>query len=211
MRAQRSDALRNKAALLAAADQLFAGSQAPAQLSMEDIATAAGVGKATLFRAFGSREGLIRALWETRTAPLREAVESGPPPLGPDTQPRLRILAVLDAFLVLKLDHRHLWLAAEEPPRDRQDASLFERGAYRDAHELLATLLAATGWGERADLLAHALLGAIRADLVDHLAQHRSPERMRADLAALLEALLDRTDQPGQADCPFSAKTRSFR
>jgi len=190
MRAQRSDAVRNKAALLAAADQLFAASVAPAELSMEDVATAAGVGKATLFRAFGSREGLIRELWATHTAPLRSAIENGPPPLGPDTEPKVRIPAVLDAFLVLKLDNRHLWLAVEERSRDKRETTLFERSAYREAHELLAGLLLAAGWSDRSDLLAHALLGVIRADLVDHLARQRSRERMRADLADLAETIL---------------------
>jgi AcrR family transcriptional regulator len=30
---------------------------------MDDVAAAAGVGKGTLFRAFGSRDGLLDALW----------------------------------------------------------------------------------------------------------------------------------------------------
>jgi AcrR family transcriptional regulator len=51
---------------------------------MDDAAAAAaGVGKDTLFRAFGSRAALIQALWELRTEPLRRAIESGPLPLGP--------------------------------------------------------------------------------------------------------------------------------
>jgi hypothetical protein len=53
-------------------------------------------------------------------------------------------------------------------------------------------LLAVAGWGESAELAAHALLGAIRADLVDHLGGDRklSRRRMRADLAALAERIL---------------------
>jgi len=62
-RPQRSDAARNRAAVLAAAEELFAAAAAPARLSMDDVATAAGVGKGTLFRAFGSRVALIQALW----------------------------------------------------------------------------------------------------------------------------------------------------
>jgi AcrR family transcriptional regulator len=190
VRAQRSDAVRNRAALLAAADRLFAATATPAELSMEDVATAAGVGKATLFRAFGSREALVQELWAAKQAPLEAAITSGPAPLGPGTEPRRRILAVLDAFLVLKLDNRHLTLAVEDRPRD---GSLFTKPAYRQAHHLLTLLLAEAGWGEPAGLAAHALLGAIRADLVDHLAADRrsSRRRMRADLAALAERLLD--------------------
>jgi AcrR family transcriptional regulator len=187
-RAPRSDAVRNRAALLAAADRLFAATATPAELSMEDVATAAGVGKATLFRAFGSREALIAELWASKQAPLEEAITAGPAPLGPGTPARARILAVLDAFLVLKLDNRHLTLAVEDRPRD---GSLFTRPAYRQAHLLLTGLLAEGGWGEPADLLAYALLGAIRADLVDHLADARSRRRMQDDLAALVARILD--------------------
>jgi len=79
-RAERSDAARNRAAVLAAADELFATVPEPARLSMDDVAAAAGVGKGTLFRAFGNRAGLLQALWQRRYEPLRYAIESGPPP-----------------------------------------------------------------------------------------------------------------------------------
>ena len=70
--------------MLVAADELFATTAAPSRRSMDDAAAAAaGVGKDTLFRAFGSRAALIQALWELRTEPLRRAIESGPLPLGP--------------------------------------------------------------------------------------------------------------------------------
>ena len=113
-RAERSDAARNRAAVLAAADELFATVPEPARLSMDDVAAAAGVGKGTLFRAFGNRAGLLQALWQRRYEPLRDAIESGPPPLGPETDPRQRIAAILDAILVVKLDNCHLTLAVEE-------------------------------------------------------------------------------------------------
>ncbi|MFK0019930.1 TetR/AcrR family transcriptional regulator [Streptomyces sp. NPDC090798] len=41
---------------------------------MDDIAEAAGVGKATLFRRFGDRAGLIGAVIDSRLEPLRQAV-----------------------------------------------------------------------------------------------------------------------------------------
>ena len=82
-RAERSDVARNRAVVLAAADELFATVSEPARLSMDDVAAAAGVGKGTLFRAFGSRAGLVQALWQRRYEPLRDTIESGPPPLGP--------------------------------------------------------------------------------------------------------------------------------
>lgn len=49
-RKPRKDALRNRAAVLEAADTLFARCAGPADITMADIAAAAGVGKGTLFR-----------------------------------------------------------------------------------------------------------------------------------------------------------------
>ena len=67
----------------AAADALFASSGEPQAVSMDDIAAAAGVGKGTLFRAFGSPDGLLDAPFTARMAVLREAFEDGPPAARP--------------------------------------------------------------------------------------------------------------------------------
>ena len=189
-RAERSDAARNRAAVLAAADERFTTAAEPARLSMDDVAGAAGVGKGTLFRAFGSRAGLVQALWQRRYEPLRDAIESGPPPLGPGTGPRRRIAAVLDAILVVKLDNRHLTLAVEERSGG---TSLYEQPQYKLVHQLLSDLLRATGGGGDNELLAHLLLAAVRADLLDHLASRRgiSRRRLRADLASAVDLVLE--------------------
>src|SRR5690348_8197062 len=50
-RRPRKDAVRNRTAVLAAADALFNHRESPEDLTMAAIAAAAGVGKATLFRA----------------------------------------------------------------------------------------------------------------------------------------------------------------
>ncbi|MGW2043465.1 helix-turn-helix domain-containing protein, partial [Streptomyces virginiae] len=65
-RTERADAQRNREAVLAAADALFATSSSPHSVSMDDIAAAAGVGKGTLFRRFGDRAGLIAAVITSR-------------------------------------------------------------------------------------------------------------------------------------------------
>jgi AcrR family transcriptional regulator len=188
-RAQRSDAARNRAAVLAAAGELFATAAVPARVSMDEVAAAAGVGKGTLFRAFGSRAGLIQALWAGRTDPLQDTIESGPPPLGPATDPRQRIAAILDAILVVKLDNRHLTLAVEERSGG---TSLYEQPQYQWVHRLLRDLLRDAGRGD-SDLLAHLLLAAVRADLLDHLTgrRHISRRRLRADLARIVDLVLD--------------------
>ena len=57
---------------------------------MDAIAAAAGVGKGTLIRAFGSRDGLLEELWTAKLTALREAVEGGEAPLGPGARSRER-------------------------------------------------------------------------------------------------------------------------
>lgn len=194
-RKPRKDAARNKAAVFEAADDLFAHCESPEAVTMADIAAAAGVGKATLFRAFGDRGGLIGALVEARLEPVREAVETGPPPLGPATAPLLRVPALLDAILCFKYDNRHLALALE----GSGGSSPYRAGHYGGWHGTLRTLLEQIpGLPEsESDFTAHALLAATRADLVEHLAGALDTprERLRAELAAFTARVLGDRDR----------------
>ncbi|MFF7355677.1 TetR/AcrR family transcriptional regulator [Streptomyces filipinensis] len=187
-RRPRKDAVRNRAAVFAAADALFARCESPDGVTMADIATAAGVGKATLFRAFGDRTGLIRALYAARLAPIKNAVEDGPPPLGPATPPLVRVPALLDAVLCFKLDNRHLALALEQTGSD----SPYRTEHYAGWHTLLRTLLDQVPGLADSDFTAHALLAATRADLVEHLAGDRglAREELRDRLAGFTARLL---------------------
>ncbi|GLV77058.1 TetR/AcrR family transcriptional regulator [Streptomyces hygroscopicus] len=187
-RKPRKDAARNREAVLAAADALFARRGSPEDITMADVAAAAGVGKGTLFRAFGDRPGLLRALYEARLEPVREAVETGPPPLGPATPPRQRVPALLDAVLCFKLDNGRLALALEESG----SGSPYQAEHYRRWHGLLRTVLEQIPGLTDGDFTAHALLAATRADLVAYLAgQERLPrERMRAELAQFTARVL---------------------
>ncbi|MFC8807464.1 TetR/AcrR family transcriptional regulator [Streptomyces anthocyanicus] len=177
----RKDAIRNREAVLAAADALFARRQSPEDVTMADVAAAAGVGKGTLFRAFGDRAGLLRALYGARLEPIRQAVETGPPPLGPATPPRDRVPALLDALLCFKLDNRRLALALEEGG----SSSTYRAEHYERWHSLLRAVLEQIPGLTDSDFTAHALLAATRADLVEHLAGEGciARERLRAQLA----------------------------
>ncbi|MFI8852433.1 TetR/AcrR family transcriptional regulator [Streptomyces sp. NPDC053499] len=177
-RRPRKDAARNRAAVLAAADELFSRCESPEDITMADVAAAAGVGKATLFRAFGDRTGLIHALYEARLEPLRNATEQGEPPLGPATPPLERVPALLDAVLCFKFDNRHLALALEGTGSE----SPYQGEHYESFHRTLAGLLGQIpgfGGGDT-DFIAHALLAATRADLVEHLVRHERAEREQA-------------------------------
>ncbi|MFE9723852.1 TetR/AcrR family transcriptional regulator [Streptomyces sp. NPDC005794] len=189
-RKERADAVRNREAVLAAADSLFARSDSPRSVSMDDVAAAAGVGKGTLFRRFGDRTGLIHALYEARIQPVREAVESGPAPLGPSTPPHERVPALLDAVLGFKLDNRHLALALEESG----SGSPYAAGHYAWWHRTVKETLERIPSAPTAAFTAHALLAATRADLVEHLTGelNTTPEQMRQDLADYTARVLGR-------------------
>ncbi|GAA1002538.1 TetR family transcriptional regulator [Acrocarpospora pleiomorpha] len=168
-RKMRSDATRNRAAVLAAADRLFSESASGSVVSMDDVAEAAGVGKGTLFRGFGDRAGLVQAVFDARIEALREAVASGPEPLGPGTPPRERIHAIMEAIVRAKLANRQLVLALEDSATGRATGSLFESTPYRWIHGILVDVVGQVspvvdrGWA------AHILLAMTRADLLDHV------------------------------------------
>ncbi|MFI0482212.1 TetR/AcrR family transcriptional regulator [Actinomadura sp. 9N215] len=187
-RRPRKDAVRNRTAVLAAADALFDRCASPDEVTMADVAAAAGVGKGTLFRAFGDRTGLIRALYQARLEPIRKAVEAGPPPLGPGAPPLERIPALLDAVLCFKLDNRGLALALEESG----GMSPYRAEHYETWHGLVRDLLDQVPGQSDSEFTAHALLAAVRADLVEHLAgQERVPrETLRAYLAGFTASVL---------------------
>ncbi|MCX4902986.1 TetR/AcrR family transcriptional regulator [Streptomyces sp. NBC_00878] len=184
----RKDAARNRAAVLAAADTLFSECESPEEVTMADIAAAAGVGKGTLFRAFGDRTGLIRALYAARLTPIASDIEEGPPPLGHDAPPLQRVPALLDAVLCFKLDNRHLALALEGTSSDGP----YQAEHYERWHTMLQTVLERIPGLTDSDFTAHALLAVTRADLVEHLAGREGVprEEMRRQLATFTAKIL---------------------
>ncbi|MGW5047913.1 TetR/AcrR family transcriptional regulator [Streptomyces griseoluteus] len=181
--------------MLAAADALFSRRESPEDVTMADVATVAGVGKGTLFRAFGDRAGLLRALYEARLEPIRQAVEAGPPPLGPATPPHDRVPALLDAVLCFKLDNRRLALALE----GGGGSSPYRAEHYERGHGLLRAVLEQIPGLDDSDFTAHALLAAARADLIEHLAGEESiPRESRARSTVSADCYVDSyAGQPG--------------
>ncbi len=108
---ERRDAARNRRALLDAAAELMGGCGVEA-LTMDALAARAGVGKGTVFRRFGSREGLMASLLDHREAEWQAGVISGPPPLGPGAPPLERLHAFGASRLRLHLDQAALIEAA---------------------------------------------------------------------------------------------------
>jgi AcrR family transcriptional regulator len=108
---ERSDAARNREALLAAADELIAVCGVEG-VTMDAVAARAGVGKGTVYRRFESREGLMGALLNRSETAWQTAVLSGPPPLGPGAPPMERLLAVGHSRMETALLHGDLIRAA---------------------------------------------------------------------------------------------------
>ena len=109
---ERSDAAANRERILCAARRVLAEHGAEG-LSMNAVAAAAGVGKGTIFRRFGDRDGLTTALLHAHTVELQNAFLSGPPPLGPGAPPRERLEAFMSALVQFHDTHMETVLAAE--------------------------------------------------------------------------------------------------
>jgi AcrR family transcriptional regulator len=91
-RPERSDAARNREALLVAARRMVEREGVEA-LTMDALAREAGVGKGTVFRRFASRAGLMAALLNHSETDFQAQVMTGPPPLGPGAPPWERLQA----------------------------------------------------------------------------------------------------------------------
>ena len=170
--AERADAMRNRAAILAAAAALFADHGVEA-VSMDQVAAAAGVGKGTLFRRFGDKAGLAAALLDEREAALQEAILHGPPPLGPGAPNVDRLVAFTGAYLDYLLEHLDLVRMSETAAAGAR----YRIGAYQFWHLHVAILLMGTPDPEYA---AHALLAPLAAEHVTAILPAIGEERIRA-------------------------------
>lgn len=185
----RSDAARNRSRLLDVAARLVAERGAQ-HVTMDEVAAGAGVGKGTVFRRFGDRAGLMRALLDHAERTFQQSFLTGPAPLGPGAAATERLQAFGRATIEHRLRYRDLYLAAEQPPADR----------YADdpPRELLgrhiATLLTAAGATGDIELLTESLLAYLDTVLIAHLNTHRGMSARR--LAEGWTQLVDRVTAP---------------
>lgn len=195
-RRERADATRNRQAILVATEQLLT-THRPQDISMEQVAAAAGVGKGTVFHRFGNRTGLMRALMIERAQSLEEAVTAGPPPLGAGAPDRDRLLAFLDAIIEVVSRNKSLMaelghsaaagLAAKEPVTA-------ERGrhpVYQFWHGHISALISAQRPDADAELIGHVILGALHSEPILAELASDGPERLAAAMRALACAVLD--------------------
>lgn len=185
---ERADAARNRAAILRATERLL-GEHGAEHVSLDTVAAAAGVGKGTVFRRFGSRTGLLTALLDERMAALRARFESGPPPLGPGAPPADRLAAFFDAVIDVATSNLPLVVAYQHsmsgPQRARSAGETYEAW-----HAHVAALIRQARPGLDADLIGHVLLGSLHAAPIRGLLADGDSERVSAALRALVAALL---------------------
>jgi AcrR family transcriptional regulator len=175
-RPERADAAENRRKVLAAAERLFASCD-PACVTMDAVAAEAGVGKGTLFRRFGDRAGLARAVLSEYESELQNAMLRGEPPLGPGAPPLERLIAFGEAYVAFLERHGALLRSAE----GSHEAYL--RGApYAFYRTHIAVLLREAGLGDASDYLADVILGPLAS--TSFLYQRSLLQRSCGDLVA---------------------------
>lgn len=176
-RAPRADAARNRDMVLAAATRVFASSEA--EPSMRAIAREAGVGIATLYRHFPTRESLVDAVYQDQLKRLTlgacELLRQFPP------------VEAMRRWMDLFGD----WLATKHGMRDTLVA-MIEPGEIADARtELLEAITTILDAGSAAgDLRADVSAEDIAASLLGIFGVAAKPEQ-RAQANRLLNLLMD--------------------
>jgi AcrR family transcriptional regulator len=122
--AERADAARNRARVLSAAAELFRSREDPRTITMDDVARAAGVGRATLYRRYPDIRSIAAALLGEDERHLQERLLRGDPPLGPGAPPAERLAAFYAAMVELLDRQLPLVLAVDA------GAARFAVGAY---------------------------------------------------------------------------------
>ncbi|MDA0169876.1 TetR family transcriptional regulator [Solirubrobacter taibaiensis] len=177
---ERADAARNRRRVLEAAAELF--ERDPECVTMEAVAAAAGVGKGTVFRRFGDRTGLVRALISDSEIELQERMIRGAPPLGPGAPARERLIAFGAAYLQFLERHARLMASAEGPS-----------WLLSDVYALYRThlvLLLEESCGASAPYLADVLMAPLAAPAF--LYQRRVRQMSVAELTTAYEDLVAR-------------------
>jgi AcrR family transcriptional regulator len=109
---ERADARRNRERILCAAARLIEEKGIDC-MSMDDVAHAAGVGKGTLYRRFGDRAALLRALISEPEQEFQDNLIRGLPPLGPGAPAGERLHAFGEQLLRF-LDGHAIYVKAGE-------------------------------------------------------------------------------------------------
>jgi len=157
---ERADAARNRERVLEAAGELFRA-RAGRNVTMGDIAAAAGVGRATLYRRYSDVASIATALLDEHERALQERLIRGGPPLGPGAEAHERLAAFYAAMVALLDHHIHLVLGAEV------GHARFATGAYGAWRLHVRSLVLGAGAGDP-DALTDILLAPLAPEVYHH-------------------------------------------
>jgi len=166
--------------LLQAASELFYD-EGVHTVGIDRVLARAGVAKASLYSAFGSKDELVRAYLEQRDRGVRERVEKRMAGLA---SPRERILAVFDSL-----------------------AERVAQGSYHGCPFVRASAEGAPG--SNAAREASAVHRAWRRDLLSRLARElgaSDPEDTSRQLSLLYDGAATATIMDGDAEAPLAAR-----
>lgn len=184
--AERADARRNRAAILNATTELIR-ERGVERLRIADVARTAGLGAGSVYRAVGSKSGLLLALLDEHESRLQEQIIRGEPPLGPGAPPAERLVAFVSALHELVVQQRELLIAADHASA----LAHLRTGAHRAWYTHLRLLLAELRLDADPDVLAEILLAPLSAAMHVHVLDDLGLDaaHLRAELLRVAETL----------------------
>ena len=181
---QRLDVEERREAILLAADELFAG-RSFAEVSVADVAAAAGASPALVFHYFGSKAALYAAVVERSDEALAAAQAEADAALSPGVPVRDRVRASLLVYLDHIAASPDAWLAALHGVEQPREATELLAAAKASRVDALRDLLGIGDWARHHYALS-GYLGFVDAACVDWVARG-CPE---ADRYPLIDAAL---------------------
>ncbi|QEC50629.1 TetR/AcrR family transcriptional regulator [Baekduia soli] len=185
---ERADARRNRERILCAAARLIEAHGVDG-VSMDEVAAEAGVGKGTLYRRFGDRGSLLRALIDEPERAFQEALIRGAPPLGPGADPVERLHAFGGGMIGLLESHARFIRQAESLGGVKRYTHPVYQGYRAHVAMLLGQIL---GPGPQTEYLTDCLLAPLGAEpfLYQRDVRGMTLDEMRAGWCRLADAIV---------------------
>jgi AcrR family transcriptional regulator len=159
-------------------------------VSMDDIATEAGISRVVLYRYFGDKGGMYQALAERYVTALMDRLREA---LGATDDPALRLERTIDSYVRFIEANREVYdflmhRAVREGPAAQATVADFVRSVARDIGEILSADIRALGFDPApSGAWAHGLVGMVQLSTDWWL---HGGDISRDELVAYLVALL---------------------
>jgi len=188
---ERRDAAEHRRHILDVARRLFA-ERGVDEVSMHQVAQAAGVGQGTLYRRYAHKGELCMALLGENVARVQDELRTYLASCGPSTSARAQLDYVLSRHVAFNEENAPLLSAMLEASCGHRRAAYYDNPIYLAQHETVETLLQrAVTRGEFPSLdtayVADAILAALEIGLYIHqrTRQGFTPERIMGSIRQL--------------------------